>query len=79
MPAPYKRTALMSPSIEQAEALRQQAITILVADKTAIEQKLSQLGYDGTAGVPKKKVCSLCQSADHNARTCPTRATTPSA
>jgi hypothetical protein len=70
--------ALMTQSIEQAEALRQQAIALLITDRTAIEEKLTQLGYDGTTPTQKKKVCSLCQSADHNARTCPTRPT-PSA
>ena len=65
----------MNPSIQEAEALRQQAISLLVADRSAIEEKLTQLGYDGTTPTQKKKVCSLCQSADHNARTCPTRAT----
>lgn len=63
----------MTQSIDQAEALRRQAIALLIADRTAIEEKLAQLGYDGQTPTQKKKVCSLCQSADHNARTCPTR------
>lgn len=65
----------MTQSIDQAEALRQQAIALLIADKTAIEEKLFQLGYDGTTPRQKKRVCSLCQGADHTPRACPSPAT----
>ena len=60
----------MSQIIEQAEALRQQAIGLLVADRQDIDRKLAMLGYDGTAPtVPaKSKSCSVCGSPEHNAR-----------
>jgi len=60
----------MSQILEQAEALRQQAICLLVAERQEIERKLVTLGYDGTEPptTRKSKNCSECGSADHNAR-----------
>ena len=63
----------MNPFIEQAEALRQQAIAILIEDQKAIEAKLAQLGYDGaiqTAPEKKSRACSKCGQRGHSARTC---------
>jgi hypothetical protein len=56
--------------LDQAEELRQKAITLLVQEREAIDQKLVQLGFDGS---PKeaKRSCSVCGAADHNARRCP--------
>ena len=56
--------------LEQAEQLRQQAITLLIQERETIETKLAQLGNDG--GTPKevKRACSICGATDHNARRC---------
>jgi hypothetical protein len=68
----------MSQIIDQAEALRQQAIGLLIAERQIIDQKLAMLGADGTESpVRKGKVCGLCSSPDHNARTCPQKKGTP--
>ena len=72
----------MSQIIDQAESLRQQAIGILMAERQTIDQKLATLGADGTDATTTKKikVCSICSSESHNARTCPQkggRADTP--
>jgi hypothetical protein len=60
--------------LEQAEQLRQQAISILVQERETIELKLGQLGYDG-AGVAeiknrKPKTCGRCGQEGHTMRTC---------
>lgn len=60
----------MSHITEQAEELRQKAISLLLQEREAIEQKLAQLAYDGAQKEPKRR-CSNCGSADHNARRCP--------
>jgi hypothetical protein len=62
----------MSQITDQAESLRQQAITLLMAERQTIDEKLALLGADGTeAPVKKTKVCSVCGADAHNARTCP--------
>lgn len=66
----------MSQILHQVDELRQQAIAMLLAERQAIDEKLASLSYDGAAP-PKKKICSLCQSPEHNARTCPQRTTSP--
>jgi hypothetical protein len=58
--------------LDQAEELRQKAITLLVQEREAIDQKLTQLGYDG-APKQTKRSCSVCGAADHNVRRCPKR------
>jgi hypothetical protein len=64
----------MSQITDQAEALRQQAIGLLMAERQTIDQKLATLGADGTeAPVKRIKACSICSSESHNARTCPTK------
>jgi hypothetical protein len=55
--------------LEQAEELRQKAIVLLQQERDAIDQKLAQLGHDGTARETKRS-CSICGAADHNARRC---------
>jgi hypothetical protein len=65
----------MTQSIEQAEALRQQAIALLLADRNAIDSQLAKMGYDGTTPTEKKKACSHCHESGHTARTCPARVT----
>jgi hypothetical protein len=57
-------------TLEQAELLRQQAISLLLQERETLDQKLGQLGYGGT---PKevKRTCSKCGAADHNSRSCP--------
>jgi hypothetical protein len=60
----------MNTTIEQAETLRQQAITLLLHDKTAIEEKLAQLGFDGTPTEKKARTCSKCGQSGHNAKGC---------
>jgi hypothetical protein len=62
--------------IDQAEQLRQQAISLLLQERGTIEQKLSQLGYDGeTGGIKNRKrtTCGRCGIEGHTMRTCPTR------
>jgi hypothetical protein len=55
--------------LEQAEEFRQRAITLLQQEREAIDQKLAQLGQDGTPREAKRS-CSVCGAADHNARRC---------
>jgi hypothetical protein len=59
----------MSQIIQQAEELRQQAIALLIQERETLDQKLAQLGYDGT---PKQvqRSCSICGASNHNARRC---------
>jgi len=59
----------MSQIIQQAEELRQQAIALLVQERETLDEKLAQLGYDGTSKEVKRS-CSICGGADHNARRC---------
>jgi hypothetical protein len=62
----------MSETIQQAEELRSRAIGVLLAERTAIDERLRLFGYDGTTAIqPKQKVCSVCGDSAHNARTCP--------
>jgi hypothetical protein len=65
----------MSHIIEQAEELRARAITLLLMERSAIDEQLGLLGHDGTAAAkqPKQKVCGTCGDASHNARTCPNK------
>lgn len=56
--------------LDQAEQLRQQAISLLLHERETIDQKLTLLGYDGTAKEARRS-CSRCGGADHNARRCP--------
>lgn len=58
--------------LDQAESLRQQAISLLIQERETIEQKLNQLGANSERSPAAKKVraCSKCGSADHNSRTC---------
>jgi hypothetical protein len=60
----------MSQILEQAENLRQQAITILLAERQEIDGKLAVLGYDGgnPPSLPKVKSCSVCGNPKHTAR-----------
>jgi hypothetical protein len=65
-------------TLQQAEALRQQAIEILVSERNAIDQKLQQLGYNDTQETARtipngthKKSCTRCGEPGHNARRCP--------
>ena len=61
--------------IDQAEQLRQQAISLLLQERGTIEQKLNQLGYDGETGEIKNRkptTCSRCGQGGHTIRTCPT-------
>jgi len=61
----------MSDILSQAEDLRQKLISLLLAERQAIDEKLTLVGYDG-GGLPakKNKACSICGSTEHNARTC---------
>jgi hypothetical protein len=64
----------MSEVINEAETLRLKLIALLVTEREAIDEKLALVGYDGMGRPAKKtKVCSVCGSADHNARTCDSR------
>ena len=61
--------------IDQAEQLRQQAISLLLQERGTIEQKLKQLGYDGETGEirnRKRTTCGRCGQEGHTLRTCPT-------
>jgi hypothetical protein len=60
--------------LAQAEQLRQQAIDLLLAERTLINDKLATLGFDGTGKPEAKKEatrkCGKCGSPEHNARRC---------
>ncbi len=61
----------MSDILNQVEDLRQKAISILLAERQAIDEKLALVGYTANGQMPKKtKACSICGSLEHNARTC---------
>jgi hypothetical protein len=64
----------MSTIIESAEAKRREAIQILVAERQAIDEALTRLGYDGTEVKKDRKqlTCGRCGANGHTARTCPT-------
>ena len=69
----------MSHITEQADELRKHAIELLITERAAIDERLAMLGYDG-AELPnstpgKRKSCSVCGSAEHNARRCPNNTT----
>jgi hypothetical protein len=60
--------------LDQAEQLRQQAISLLLQERGTIEQKLNQMGYDGAPANPKSrksKTCGRCGQEGHTTRTCP--------
>jgi len=56
--------------LDQAEELRQKAITLLLQEREAIDQKLAQFGFTGATPKEAKRSCSVCGAADHNARRC---------
>jgi hypothetical protein len=58
--------------LDQAEQLRQQAISLLLKERGMIEEKLTQLGYDGEAEIKtrKPKTCGRCGQEGHTMRTC---------
>jgi hypothetical protein len=61
--------------LDQAEQLRQQAISLLLQERGTIDQKLNQLGHDGEMGGIKNrkpKTCRRCGQEGHTMRTCPT-------
>ncbi len=64
----------MSHTTEQADELRKRAIEILLVERTAIDERLTMLSYDGAispnAALGKRRACGICGSADHNARRC---------
>lgn len=60
--------------LEQAEQLRQQAISILVQERETIDQRLIQLGYDGVSTEIKNrkpKTCGRYGQEGHTMRSCP--------
>jgi hypothetical protein len=64
-------------TIERAEEMRQNAIALLLEERSTINDKLAQLGF-GTEEAkptppPKKRACSVCGGESHNAKTCPNR------
>ena len=69
-------------TLEHAEQLRQQAIDLLLAERTLIDEKLTTLGYDGTGSGEKRKAagksCGTCGESGHNSRKCPKAEVTPS-
>jgi len=61
--------------LDQAEQLRQQAISLLLQERQCIEAKLAQLGQDGATTETKSrkpKTCRRCGQEGHTTRTCPT-------
>jgi hypothetical protein len=62
-------------TLEQAEQLRQQAIDLLLGERTLIDEKLATLGHDGTGNRDIRKItsksCGKCGASGHNARKCP--------
>jgi hypothetical protein len=65
----------MSETIQQADELRSRAIGLLLIERTAIDERLRLLGYDGTAPTPKPRVCGACGSEGHTTRTCANKKT----
>ena len=67
-------------ALEQAEKLRQEAISLLVAEKQSIDEKLTMLGYEAGIPVPRKtRTCSKCGATEHSARNCPFNEPEPTA
>ena len=68
-------------TLEQAEQLRQQAIDLLLGERTLIDEKLATLGHDGTgSGEIRRaasKSCGKCGESGHNSRKCPKTEVTP--
>ena len=57
--------------LTESEDLRQKAIALLVEERTAIEEQLARLGYDGAAPTSAKpRACGKCGEIGHTARTC---------
>jgi len=65
----------MSETIQQADELRGKALALLLNERSAIDERLRLLGYDGTAPQPRQRVCTVCGDSAHNARTCPNKKT----
>jgi Zinc knuckle len=67
----------MSHILDRADELRKQAITLLVTERRAIDERLRMLAYDGaepsTPTEPKTRVCRECGEPGHNSRRCPKR------
>jgi hypothetical protein len=66
----------LSIATDQADDLRNQAISILLAERELIDAKLASLSYDGTAPTKKPqkpKLCGICQQGNHTSKTCPKR------
>jgi len=62
-------------TLEKAEQLRQEAISLLLHERQTIDEKLQQLGHDGeSAGNTERrqKACGRCGQPGHTVRTCPT-------
>lgn len=60
---------------EHAEHLRTQAIDLLLAERTLIDEQLSNLGHDDTSNLeakrPARTSCGRCGERGHNSRKCP--------
>lgn len=66
----------MSETIQQADELRSRAIGLLLAERTAIDERLRLFGHDGATPIQSKlKACRTCGDYSHNARTCPQKNT----
>jgi len=60
----------MSQILEQVDELRSRAIGLLLTERSAIDERLKLLAYDGAAPIPKPRVCGACGSEGHTTRTC---------
>lgn len=61
--------------LDQAEQLRQQAISLLLQERGTIDQKLNQLGHNGEAAEIKNrkpKTCGRCGQEGHTMSRCHT-------
>jgi hypothetical protein len=60
--------------LDQAEQLRQQALSLLIQERETIDQKITQLGgAENRTDVKKdrkQKTCGQCGEVGHTIRTC---------
>lgn len=57
-------------TLDQVEILRKQAVELLLTERAAIDEKLSQFGGAENRVDKKARTCSKCGGENHNAKTC---------
>jgi hypothetical protein len=61
----------MSDVLVQVEELRLKAITLLLAERQAIDEKLATFGSEEGSQSRKRTSCKRCGQEGHTVRTCP--------